>query len=90
MLEATRSQNDRLMADLQMVIRDAEKLLRITAREASQGVADIRENIQHRLVRGPRPPAWAPRPQFLIIGCSFAGLKADWALRGAVLDATGL
>lgn len=49
MSELTAAQKDRLMSDLRLVIADAEELLRLTADQAGQGVAEIRGRVQGRL-----------------------------------------
>ena len=40
---------DKLMADLKVVITDAEELLRLTADQAGEGVADVRSRVQTRM-----------------------------------------
>lgn len=49
MAEITAGQKDKLMSDLRVVISDAEELLRMTAGEAGEGVADLRGRIQARM-----------------------------------------
>lgn len=43
------SPRDKLMADLRVVIGDAEELLKITAGQAGDKAADLRSRIEHRL-----------------------------------------
>ena len=40
---------DKLMTDLKVVIADAEELLRLTADQAGEGVADVRSRVQARM-----------------------------------------
>ena len=40
---------DKLMTDLKVVIADAEELLRLTADQAGEGVADVRSRVQTRM-----------------------------------------
>lgn len=49
MPHTTTVQKDRLMSDLRLVIADAEELLRMTAGQAGDGVADVRSRVQARL-----------------------------------------
>lgn len=49
MSEATSAQKERLMADLQMVVAEAEELLKATAGQAGEGVADLRAKVQGKL-----------------------------------------
>lgn len=49
MSEATRAHKDKLMADLQLVLADAEALLAATAHDASTGVAELRGRVQASL-----------------------------------------
>ena len=49
MSEMTAAQKDKLMADLKVVIADAEELLRLTAGEVSAGTGDVRMRLQERL-----------------------------------------
>lgn len=49
MTEMTAVQKDKLMSDLRVVIADAEELLRITADQAGEGVADIRSRVQAKM-----------------------------------------
>lgn len=49
MSEATRVHKDKLMADLQLVLADAEALLAATAHDASTGVAELRGRVQASL-----------------------------------------
>ena len=44
----TRHKN-KLMEDLQLVIEDAEELLRMTAKEAGDSAADVRKRVQARM-----------------------------------------
>lgn len=45
----TTVQKDKLMGDLRVVIADAEELLRMTADQAGEGVADIRSRVQTKM-----------------------------------------
>lgn len=49
MTEITTAQKDKLMSDLRLVIADAEELLRMTADQAGEGVADLRSRVQARM-----------------------------------------
>ena len=43
------SHRSKLMEDLQVVIEDAEALLRMTAKEAGEGASDVRQRVQARM-----------------------------------------
>jgi len=47
--EMTTSHKNKLMEDLQLVIEDAEELLRMTAKEAGDSAADVRKRVQARM-----------------------------------------
>ena len=49
MSEATSVQKDKLMADLQLVLADAEALLAATADDANSAVAELRGRVQTTL-----------------------------------------
>lgn len=49
MTELSAVQKDKLMADLRLVVADAEELLRMTADQASETAVDIRSRIQSRM-----------------------------------------
>lgn len=49
MFESIAPQKDRLIGDLRQVITDAEELLRVTADQAGDSVAEVRQRIQSRL-----------------------------------------
>lgn len=49
MSELSIAQRDKLMADLQLVVADAEELLRLTADQAGEGAAELRGRVQGRL-----------------------------------------
>jgi ElaB/YqjD/DUF883 family membrane-anchored ribosome-binding protein len=49
MSDATHAHKDKLMADLQLVLADAEALLAATAGDASGSVAELRERVQATL-----------------------------------------
>ena len=49
MTELTANQKDKLMADLRVVVADAEELLRLTAGQMGEGTASLRERLQERL-----------------------------------------
>jgi ElaB/YqjD/DUF883 family membrane-anchored ribosome-binding protein len=51
MSELTASQRDKLIADLRVVISDAENLLKLTAGELGEGAVGVRERLQARLAR---------------------------------------
>ncbi len=49
MSDLTTAQKDKLMSDLKLVIADAEQLLRMSASDASEGVADMRSRLLERM-----------------------------------------
>jgi ElaB/YqjD/DUF883 family membrane-anchored ribosome-binding protein len=49
MNELTALQRDKLIADLRLVVADAEELLRLTANQVGAGVAETRTRIEARL-----------------------------------------
>ncbi len=49
MPELTTAHKDKLMADLRIMIADAEELLRVTADQASGSAAEVRGRIEQRL-----------------------------------------
>lgn len=49
MPELSTEQKDKLMADLRVVIADAEALLKMTADEVGEGAAGLRERLQQRM-----------------------------------------
>ena len=49
MSDLTTAQKDKLMSDLKLVIADAEQLLRMSATDASEGVADMRSRLLERM-----------------------------------------
>jgi ElaB/YqjD/DUF883 family membrane-anchored ribosome-binding protein len=51
MNDAILQQRERLMVDLKAVIADAEELLLLSADQAGEGAAKLRERIQDRLLR---------------------------------------
>lgn len=51
MSELTSAQKDKLMADLQLVMADAEALLSATADDASAGVTELRHRVAASLSR---------------------------------------
>lgn len=51
MSELTAAQTDKLLADLRLVVADAEELLRTGAGEAGEGAAELRAKIQAGLAR---------------------------------------
>ena len=51
MSELTAAQTDKLLADLRLVVSDAEALLSTTAGEAGDGVAELRAKLQAGLAR---------------------------------------
>jgi ElaB/YqjD/DUF883 family membrane-anchored ribosome-binding protein len=50
MSEMTQVSKDKLIADFKVVIADAEEILRATAGQAGEKVADLREKAEARLV----------------------------------------
>jgi ElaB/YqjD/DUF883 family membrane-anchored ribosome-binding protein len=50
MSEMTAAQRSKLMADLRVVVADAEELLKLTAGEMGEGAVQLRERLQERLV----------------------------------------
>lgn len=51
MSELTSNQKEKLMADLRVVVADAEALLKLTASDATEGAAGLRERLQERLAQ---------------------------------------
>jgi ElaB/YqjD/DUF883 family membrane-anchored ribosome-binding protein len=51
MSEITVTQRDKLMADLKVVVADAEELLKLTASDVSDGTAGLRARLHERLVQ---------------------------------------
>lgn len=51
MNDLTSAQTDKLMADLRLVVADAEELLRTTAGQAGEGAAELRAKVQASLAR---------------------------------------
>lgn len=51
MNDVTAAQTDKLMADLRLVVSDAEELLRSTAGQAGEGAAELRDRVQASLAR---------------------------------------
>lgn len=51
MNELTATQTDKLMADLRLVVADAEELLRTTAGQAGEGAAELRDKVSATLAR---------------------------------------
>ena len=51
MNDVTAAQTDKLMADLRLVVSDAEELLRSTAGQAGDGAAELRDRVQASLAR---------------------------------------
>jgi ElaB/YqjD/DUF883 family membrane-anchored ribosome-binding protein len=51
MNDMTTAQTDKLMADLRLVVADAEELLRTTAGQAGEGAAELRNKVQASLAR---------------------------------------
>jgi len=51
MSELTSAQTDKLLADLRLVVADAEELLRTSAGEAGEGVSELRAKVQASLDR---------------------------------------
>jgi ElaB/YqjD/DUF883 family membrane-anchored ribosome-binding protein len=49
MSELTANQKDKLMADLRVVVADAEELLKLTAGDVGDSTAGLRERLQQRL-----------------------------------------
>ena len=49
MSELTATQKDKLMADLRVVVADAEELLKLTAGDVGESTAGLRERLQQRL-----------------------------------------
>jgi len=52
MTDITAAQRDKLMADLRIVVADAEQLLKLTANEVGESAAGLRERLQERLAQG--------------------------------------
>lgn len=51
MSEATTIQKDKLMADLRVVVNDAQELLELTAGQAGEVASGVRQRLQERLVK---------------------------------------
>ena len=51
MNDMTSAQTDKLLADLRLVVADAEELLRTTAGQAGEGAAELRAKVQASLAR---------------------------------------
>jgi ElaB/YqjD/DUF883 family membrane-anchored ribosome-binding protein len=51
MNDLTAAQTDKLLADLRLVVADAEELLRTTAGQAGEGAAELRAKVQASLTR---------------------------------------
>ena len=51
MNDLTTAQTDKLMADLRLVVADAEELLRTTAGQAGEGAAELRDRVRVSLAR---------------------------------------
>ncbi len=51
MNDLTAAQTDKLLADLRLVVADAEELLRTTAGQAGEGAAELRAKVQASLAR---------------------------------------
>lgn len=49
MSEMTAAQKDRFMADLKVVVADAEELLKLTASDLGEGASSLRARMQERL-----------------------------------------
>lgn len=49
MSDMTLAQKEKLMADLRVVVADAEALLKLTADDVSESTAGLRERLQERL-----------------------------------------
>jgi ElaB/YqjD/DUF883 family membrane-anchored ribosome-binding protein len=49
MSELTMAQREKLMADLKVVVSDAEQLLKLTANEVGEGTESLRERLHERL-----------------------------------------
>jgi ElaB/YqjD/DUF883 family membrane-anchored ribosome-binding protein len=51
MSDLTTAQTDKLLADLRLVVADAEELLHTTAGQAGEGAAELRAKVQASLAR---------------------------------------
>ena len=51
MSEMSTVQRDKLLSDLRLVVGDAEELLRLTASQTGEGVAEIRSRVQATLTQ---------------------------------------
>ena len=49
MAELTSAHKDKLMADLRVVIADAEEIMRLTANQAGEGMTDMRVRLEAKL-----------------------------------------
>lgn len=75
MSEMTAAQRDKLVGDLRTVIGDAEELLKLTAGEASEGAAELRENLRLKLLKA--KDALARMQETAITRAKEAGHAAD-------------
>jgi ElaB/YqjD/DUF883 family membrane-anchored ribosome-binding protein len=51
MPDTTADQREKLMADLKLVVADAEELLKLTAHQVGEGSAGLRERLNERIVQ---------------------------------------
>ncbi len=75
MNDLTAAQTDKLMADLRLVVTDAEELLRTTAGQAGEGAAELRDKVRVSLARARDGLAEAQEAAFS--RAKAAGLAAD-------------
>ena len=75
MTELTSTHKDKLMADLRVVIADAEEILRLTANQAGDGITDFRIRMQAKLQQAQAD--LAELQELALAKVKAAGLAAD-------------
>ncbi len=75
MSDLTAAQKDKLMSDLRLVISDAEQLLRMSASDAGDGVAELRGRLLERMSEATTD--LAQLQDIAIESVQAAGLAAD-------------
>ena len=75
MTELTSTHKDKLMADLRVVIADAEEILRLTANQAGEGITDFRIRMQAKLQQAQAD--LAELQELALAKVKAAGLAAD-------------
>ena len=75
MTELTSAHKDKLMADLRVIIADAEEILRLTANQAGEGITDFRLRMQAKLQQA--QAELAELQELALAKVKAAGLAAD-------------